>query len=167
MADDGTTRRGIGAAERALVEAGCSLVVGTVGADGAPRATRAWAATVLDEAAGRLRVVVTADDAVALANLGTGQIAVTGADVRTLRAVQLKGHVVVVEPATPGDLATLDEHTGRFFQAVHETDGNPVELLRRLLPHEVVAVELVVEEVYDQSPGPGAGAALAPRGAAG
>ena len=164
MADDDTTRRGIDAAERALVDAGCSLVVGTIGSDGTPRATRAWAATVLDDVAGRLRLLVTADDATSLGNLGSGQIALTGADVRTLRAVQLKGHVVVVEPATAEDLVTLDAHTDAFFRAVHETDGNPLDLLRRLLPNDVVAVEMIVDEVYDQSPGPGAGAALA-RGA--
>ena len=141
---------------------GTSLVVGTVGADGAPRATRAWAARVVDAASGRIRVVMSADDAQSVSNLGSGVVALTGADVRTLESVQLKGTIVVVEPATAEDLEAVTAHTDAFFVAVEETDGLPISLLRRLMPREVIAFEFVVDGTFDQSPGPSAGAAVSP-----
>jgi hypothetical protein len=144
----------------ALFAAGNSLVVGTVSPDGEPRATRAWAVTVSDADAGRVRVVMTGDDPVTIANLAGGRIAVTGCAVRTLRAAQLKGQVVSIDPPTADDMVTFEEHSDEFFQEVHETDGNPIELLRRLLPRDVVVVDVAVDEVFDQSPGPGAGASV-------
>jgi hypothetical protein len=147
-----------GAQLEAMVRAGTSLIVGTVGPDGTPRATRAWAARVVDPTRCRIRFVMAADDEVAVSNLGTGAVALTGAEVATLTSTQMKGRVVAVEEATDVDVSLMDEHSTAFFDAVNATDGNPVWLLRRLLPTTVVAVELEVDEVFDQSPGPAAGA---------
>ncbi|MEZ5238257.1 MAG: hypothetical protein R2716_04720 [Microthrixaceae bacterium] len=47
-----------------------------------------------------------------------------------------------------------------MLEAIHETDGNPMELLHRFLPLEVAMVELEVSETFDQTPGPEAGAPL-------
>lgn len=147
-----------------MIEDGAGLVVGTVGADDEPRATRAWSAVVVDAAARRLRVVVSADDPVSVANLRPDAVvALNGADVRTFRSVQLKGRVVVVEPPGPDDLDTTREQSERFLHEVHATDGNPIELLRRILPIEVVVVELEIDEMYDQTPGPDAGGPLVAR----
>ena len=145
----------------AMLKAGSSLVVGTVDRSGEPRATRAWAAMVVDTDADRVRLVLTADDPLVVESLPGAVIAVTGADVRTLRAHQLKGRVQIVEPATVDDLAMMGEHSTAFMEAVHEVDGNPISELQRLLPNTLVVVEVVVDELYDQSPGPGAGAAVA------
>ena len=145
----------------AMIEDGAGLVVGTVGDDGEPRATRAWSVTLVDPDERRVRVVVSADDEVTVANLRVGTtLALNGADVRTLRSVQLKGRVVAVEAAGPDDLDSARDQSERFLQAVHDTDGNPLEQLRRILPIEVVVVEVVVVEMYDQTPGPDAGGAL-------
>lgn len=141
----------------AMIDAGAGLVVGTVSADGEPRVVRAWATAVLDRDPLRIRVVMGADDETVVGNLAPGVVAVTGADVRTLRSVQLKGRVAAVEPATADDLQLLDEHAGRFFEAVHDVDGLPASLMRRMLPHRVIAFEVAVDETYDQSPGPTAG----------
>lgn len=151
----------IGKAVQELLESPCGLLVATAGAGGEPHATRAWAADVVDAATGRVRVLIDADDLVALADLGeSGAVAVTGADVRTLRAVQVKGSVTLLEPATAADVARAARHTEAFFRAISELDGIPVELLRRLARRSLVACELTVSEVYDQSPGPGAGGRL-------
>ena len=143
-----------------LIGVGTSLVVGTVGADGAPRATRAWAARIIDATTARIRVLMSADDAKALGNLASGVAALTGADVRTLHSVQLKGAIVAVEPASADDLEHVALHTDAFFRIVEETDGLPISLLRRLMPHELIAFELVVDCTFDQSPGPLAGSAV-------
>jgi hypothetical protein len=144
-----------------ILEPGTSLIVGTVGADGEPRATRAFALTVVDDETNRVRVVVSADDPVAIEHLHTGAISVTAADVRTLRSVQLKGLITAVEPSTEQDIETMEEHSALFIQAVTESDGHDVAVIRRMLAEHVVSVEFVVDELFNQSPGPGAGSPVA------
>jgi hypothetical protein len=144
-----------------FIEGGCGLVVATVSADGMPRATRGWSAEVLDPEAGLVRFVVGTDDPVALDDLAVpGRIAVTGADVRSLRSVQLKGRVTALAPLSHADRARVGWYCDTFFEAVRELDGNPRELLDRLVPSDFVACVVAVDEVYDQTPGPGAGGRL-------
>jgi hypothetical protein len=139
---------------------GAGLVVGTVSTEGIPRADRAWAASVVDAESHRLRFVMSADDADVVDNLQSGRVSLNGADVRTYQSVQLKGRPVVVEAPTAEDVELARRQSETFFEAVHLADGNPVEALRRMLPLEMVAVEMIVEEAFDQTPGPAAGAAL-------
>jgi hypothetical protein len=72
----------------------------------------------------------------------------------------MKGRVIGLEPPTEADLAAFRDHTDRFFAAVVISDGNPIEQLHRLLPAETMTVEVEVDEQFDQTPGPGAGATL-------
>jgi hypothetical protein len=141
----------------AMIAAGSGLVVATVCPDGSPRVCRAWSAVTVDRAAGRFRVSVTADDPITVENLSAGPVAVTAADVRTLRSLQMKGRAVTVDLPTEDDLAEAERQTDVFFRVVSATDGIPVELLRRITPHRVVMVEVQVDERYDQTPGPSAG----------
>lgn len=78
--------------------------------------------------------------------------------------MQVKGRVVDTAPPTPLDLQVVDQQTELFLVRIHETDGNPLDVLRRMLPHRIVMVDVDVRGVYDQTPGPGAGAELAGRG---
>ncbi len=144
-----------------ILETGAGLVVGTVSADGWPRADRAWAASVIDVDGRRLRLVMSADDPAVVDSLQSGTVSLTGAEVSTYQSVQLKGRPLVVEAPTAADVELARLQSERFFAAVHRTDGNPVESLRRMLPHRMVAVEMIVEESFDQTPGPSAGAVLA------
>ena len=144
----------------ALSEAGAGFVVGTVAPDGTPCATRAWSAEVIDDDQRRVRFMVSADEAVVIENLQGAGVCLTAAHVATFRSVQWKGQVVAIEPPTANDLAIAEAHTTRFFDAVNRIDGTPFELLDRMRPIEVLAVEMIVDEIYDQTPGPGAGAAL-------
>ncbi len=143
-----------------MIDDGAGLLIGTVTANGAPRGVRAWAAWVVDPDEQRLRVVFTADDPVVVASLEGRKVAVTAANVRTVRSVQLKGRVVSVEPPTPADMEITERQTQLFFTAVHETDGNPIELLNVMRPCTHLAIEMIVDEQYDQTPGPTAGSAL-------
>jgi hypothetical protein len=143
-----------------MLESGAGLVVGTVSPEGIPRADRAWAASVVDADSRRIRFVMSSDDAAVVDNLQSGRVSLNGADVRTYQSVQFKGRPVVVEAPTAADIDLARRQSETFFEAVHLTDGNPVEALRRILPLEMVAVEMIVEESFDQTPGPSAGAAL-------
>jgi hypothetical protein len=144
----------------AMIDSGAGLVVGTVSVDGEPRADRGWAATVVDVAGRRVRFVMGADDPAVVRNLETGSVSLTGAEVLTYQSIQLKGRPVVVEPLTADDVELARVQTATFFDAVHRVDGNPLDALRRMLPTQMVAVEMIVEETFDQTPGPEAGAAI-------
>lgn len=138
-----------------------SMVMATLGADGTPRASRAWGFKF--EAGGeRFRALVAADDAVAIANLrATGVVALTAASVPTLAALQLKGRVVSVEEADDTDRARFARYKEMFFEAVHVTDAtNDVDAIARMAPRDVVAVVATADSVFDQTPGPTAGSRL-------
>ncbi|MGE0879288.1 MAG: hypothetical protein AB7L13_09045 [Acidimicrobiia bacterium] len=149
---------------QAMTNAGAALIVATAGTDGTPRAARAWSVTLVDAVANRLRVAVAADDPVVVENLRTGRIALTAADVRTLRSVQVKGRPLSIEEPSPADVAVTEKQSELLLAAIHETDGNPLDLLRRMLPHRVVMVEFAVDDRFDQTPGPCAGAPLGAEG---
>jgi hypothetical protein len=142
----------------ALLESGCSMSVATVGPDGAPHASRGFGLTVLPDGI-HARLLLDAADRTNLTNLaGGGPVAVTGVSVRTLRAVQLKG--TADEPiltSDAGDLARAARHLDCFFTAASSVEGTPVALLERLRPTAFAVCTIKVAEVFDQTPGPGAG----------
>jgi hypothetical protein len=143
-----------------MIDAGAGLIVGSVDGNGTPRGVRAWAAWVVDPGAQRLRVVLTGDDREVVANLTDGRVALTAADVRTLRSVQMKGRVLSIDEPTAADLELAAFQTERFFVSITETDGNPMEMLMLMLPSTQIVLEMIVDEQYDQTPGPTAGTAL-------
>jgi hypothetical protein len=144
-----------------MVESGAGLVVGTVSAEGEPRAQRAWAVSIVDADERRIRFVMSADDPVMVEHLASGNVSLTGAHVSTFHSVQFKGRPVVVEAPSAEDMEMVRAQSEKFFEMVNRVDGNPVEQLRRMLPLETVAVEMIVAEMFDQTPGPSAGRALA------
>ena len=141
----------------AFLERGCAMIVGTVAPDGAPHASRAWGCSVLDPTT--IRLLLDDSDAALRHHVGEGgRLAMTSADVRTLRSVQLKGRVTAVEQAGAADLERCARHNDELFTDILETDFYPRELSERMVPPAYVVVVVSVEEVYDQTPGPGAGA---------
>jgi hypothetical protein len=144
----------------ALLESGCSTFLGTVDADGNPAATHAIGAQVL-EAGTRLRVILNAEEHQMIDNLrSTAVVALGATDVPTLRSVQVKGRMVLVEPVTAADRIRTDEYIATYFNTINASDGTPLELLHRLVPRELVALVMTVDELFDQTPGPQAGASL-------
>ncbi len=151
-------------ATRALLEAGSSTIVGLVDRDGQPFATRGWGSVVLDGDPPRLRVLVGAG-AFASAGYHVGDdvdfaIAVTGADVTTLRSVQVKGTAVSLEEPTEDDRRRSIAFCEDFFGAVQATDYIDLALMQRLVPADLWACTIEIHEVYDQTPGPKAGERL-------
>lgn len=140
------------------------MIVCIVGDDGAPVAARGWGMVVTMPAA-TARVMLSRRDltiaGLTLGDLGGRMIAVTGCNVRTLRSVQVKGPMHTAAPAADGDMAVAQRYADMFFDDVAATDHIPRELMERLVPTDLVAVDLDVVESYDQTPGPGAGAPLA------
>ena len=141
-----------------------ALIVGLVGTDRHPYATRGWSLTVPPGSFARLRLVLSSDDAFQVnADRESHSVSVTAADPRTLRAVQFKGRTGPAEAATPDDRAAVVRFCDSFFGVVQEVEGTNRTLLERLVPRDFVACTVAIESLYDQAPGPGAGAEL-PRG---
>ena len=147
----------------ALLESEVSLYVGTVDASGAPNADRAFALQVLDGGT-RVRVSVPADSQTLQENLAaTGVVAITGNEIVNNTAVQLKGRVAgSPEPETADDRARRQQHVTAFTRVVHEYMGTGYDIIDRRMPRDFVVIEVAVDEVYDQTPGPSAGKRLSP-----
>jgi hypothetical protein len=108
-----------------------------------------------------VRLLLDAHDEATQANLVAGRaVAITAADVRTLRSVQLKGVSLGVTPGGRPELERMRRFAEAFYADIEDTDGTPREILERLTPDALVVVCVAVTEVFDQTPGPAAGRCL-------
>lgn len=145
----------------AFLETGCALIVGSVEPDGAPLASRGWGLDVLGP--DDVLLVLDADETRVVDHVAAGgRLAVTAADVRTLRSIQLKGRATSLRPASKDLAARAERYVEQFFTDVVETDGTDPAVLERLVPSRYVACSVTVEELFDQTPGPAAGSPLRP-----
>jgi hypothetical protein len=144
-----------------FLQSGCALIVGTVGAAGVPLASRGWGLDIdAEELSGRL--LLASDDPVLREHLAsTARLAVTGASVRTLRSVQLKGSVRDVEPATDADRERSRRYCDELFGDIVAVDHAERWQTQRLEPADLIACRFGIDEVFDQTPGFAAGTRLA------
>ncbi len=140
-----------------FLDGGVSILVGSVDEHGRPECTRGMGVEV-DGDAGRLTVyvpIVGADRT--LANLGLGRrIAITFSRPYDNRTCQVKGRVRATSPASAEDVARQQ----RWFAAYVEQlaiVGIARAATRRWRITPSVAVEVEVDELFEQTPGPGAG----------
>ncbi len=150
---------------RAFLESGCGLLVGTVSLDGEPYASRGWGLDVLDVGPPALvRLMLDAEDERTLEHVSAGgAIAITAANVLTLRSMQLKGRARGMDSATPDDRARVERYVREFHADVEATDFVTWELFQQFFPVDCVACLVDVHEAFDQTPGPGAGARVGER----
>jgi len=121
------------------------------------------AAAVLSRNGERLTVYLPdATSATSLANLReNGAIAVGLSEPRTHRTVQLKGTAEEIRPAREDEREAVLRHAASFDAQV-EAIGLPPTVLRRRAKWPCHAVTFEVAGAWEQTPGPGAGAPLAP-----
>jgi hypothetical protein len=153
MIDEATVR---------FLEGGCALIVGGVGPDGAPHATRGWGLDVLPGPDLSVRLLLAVDDPLVVRGGDGDLLAITAADVMTLRSLQVKGRVQGVGPASAGDRARAARYCDAFFADITEADGTSRSVLSHLDPGEYAACTVAIDRIFDQTPGPGAGAAVGP-----
>jgi hypothetical protein len=138
-----------------------ALIVGFVGPDGRPRAARGWGLAIPDDDPALGRLLLEEREVPFLEHLAPGgMIAVTAADVISLRSIGLKGPVEAVGPADQHDIDHHLVHCNRFFDDIEATDHTPRHLLDHCRPGTLAAVTVRTTQVYDQSPGPAAGRSL-------
>jgi hypothetical protein len=146
-----------------LLESPSSLLVASVSMDGVPDATRGWSVVLLGP--DRVRVLLASNAGRTLANLERGgAMALTVTHFLTLVSWQLKGHAAAIEPPTPADQIRYDAFCSECVRILHESEGTPAAVIWRMVPPGIVACEMTVEQVFDQTPGPEAGARIAPVG---
>jgi hypothetical protein len=142
----------------ALLQSGCALLLGTVDPSGMPHATRGWGLRVIDPDRSEVRILLPGDDPIVLSNLrSTGRIAVTGVDIETLRSIQVKGRTLRIEPPTTTDRHWSTRYCDALFADIEHVEATPPALVRLLVPRDILGCDVVLDECYDQTPGPRAG----------
>ena len=132
-------------------------MVGTRDASLMPECTRAWGIRI---AADRGVVTVVLSETFAgktIENLReNGRIAVTCTRPTDHFTCQLKGRVQSIKRATSAD-RDLSRRWHREFMAELTAIGVPSALSEAWIAEPTLAVEITVTDVFDQTPGPGAG----------
>lgn len=122
-------------------------------------------AALLSDDGERLTVYLPdATSATSLANLReNGAIAVALSEPLTHRTVQLKGTAAEIRPAREEEREAVLRHAASFDAQV-ETIGLPPAAVRRRAKWPCHAVTFAIAGAWEQTPGPHAGAPLAPEG---
>jgi len=145
---------------KGFLESGLAIALATRSADLRPHAQRVWGAKVSPD--GRSVEVFVDRPAAAqtMANLrDNGRVATVFVNILTNRSVQLKGRCVEVGDPGPEDWSIIDRHREGFTGATSAL-GFPAQMISNLWSTQVVKVRFVVEDLFDQTPGPGAGRPL-------
>jgi hypothetical protein len=144
----------------ALLESGLSLVVGTSDAELRPDCSFA-AGLRVHPGGDRVTLFLGVEPAAgAIANLrANGAVAITGSRPADYRTFQLKGRAVRVEPVPEGERAVLLA-CREALAAQLERVGWARSHTRRLSVWPCVAVEVALDAVFEQTPGPRAGSPL-------
>jgi hypothetical protein len=91
----------------------------------------------------------------------SGRVAVCFARIEDHRSIQVKGDVVAVAPATDEERVLIERYRGEWSRNL-AVIGMPLRLSLRQNAWPCHAVRVRVEALFVQTPGPGAGAPLAP-----
>jgi len=142
-------------------EGGVSVIVGTVDADGIPTCCRAIAIATRDNFETITVYIPAATAQETVANVATTRrVAISCTRPLTHESLQIKGLTRGVRLAPPSDEAYVRTRLGEFA-GVLEAIGVPRRLSLSVAHWPAFAVEVSVEQVFDQTPGPKAGSAIA------
>ena len=142
------------------VESGVSVIVGSVDAAGNPACCRAVGLRSDDDLATVTVFVPVATSTETIANVAsTKRLAVVTTHPISHCATQLKGVVERTRPAREDEEPFVVEHLGGFG-GVLNTIGYPLRTTRSITHWPAFAIEMRVDEIYEQSPGPNAGTRL-------
>ena len=93
-----------------------------------------------------------------------GRIALTFEEIGTHETYQVKGRYLSHRPVRPAELDLAGAMRERFARSLRSlyNDEHTTALMAASIPSPSLAIEVDVEEVFVQTPGPGAGARIAP-----
>jgi hypothetical protein len=121
-----------------------------------PEVFRMWGASLGD--GGVLRALVSSDAGETFRRVEQGTpLCMTFADPLNLRSMQLKGRSIgPAEAPGPADLACMERYE-EVLGPKALLNGTPPAFLEAVRPRSVFAISIVIEDAYDQTPGPMAG----------
>lgn len=146
---------------RIFMDDGVSVVLATADADGIPSCCRAVAITSRDEFETLTIYVPAATAQETIANVATTRrVAVSATRPLSHQSVQVKGITRGVRLAPAADEAFV---RAKFdsFAAVLDQIGLPRRRARSIAQWPAFAIDITIEEIFDQTPGPKAGSAIA------
>ena len=91
------------------------------------------------------------------------RIAVTIEEFPSHETYQFKGSYLAHRPPAAADLAIHEQCRERFVRSVRTVLNLPDDVLRAFILKPHIVVSFKVEEIYLQTPGPGAGSRMVPR----
>ncbi len=148
---------------KTFLEGPASVLAGTRDSRLMPEITRAWGPRVSEDRQHISLCVPLATSRKMIDNLdGNGEIAVTFSLPTNYRTFQLKGRNATIAEPDSTDLAAVGRHRDAFA-SVNESLGQSRERVEAFWQAEVetspvlVKILFVPEEIFDQTPGPGAG----------
>ena len=143
-----------------FLRGGLAVVVATRDQNLRPEIERGWGIQLGEGPSTVTVCVCVPPGSHAQANLAAnGAIAMTCSLPSTYRTVQLKGTAVALGAPTEEQLAAVRRHVDLFVEEVAELGVRP-EGARSFAAGELISVTVAVRELYDQTPGAGAGAPL-------
>jgi hypothetical protein len=142
---------------RKCVESGLSIVLGTADSDRMPSCCRAIAITTHDDFETVTIYVPVATSHETLANIATTRrVAVTCSQIPSHQSTQIKGVTRAVRLAPPSDRPFVQERLEALAESLNLI-GMPRRFTRSMASWPAYAIDLSIEEVFDQTPGPKAG----------
>jgi hypothetical protein len=139
-----------------LLQSPCSMSVGTRDASLEPHYIRAFGAVVRDDRQHVTLFVLGALAGPTVRDLeDNGRIAFAVVDF-SFKAYQMKGRFVAAREARPDEEKLQDEYVERASKATIAI-GIPDTFWPVVVCHPAMAITFAVEEIFDQTPGPGAG----------
>jgi hypothetical protein len=143
-----------------FLESGVHLYVGACDAALIPSTSHAWGPRVsADGAAIELFIDCPAGEQLIDDLRSNGRIAATFTSPPTLRTIQIKGRCVEINDPAPDDWSWIERHRNAFTGVVAYY-GYPAHIVRNLWSMQVTRVRFIVEDLFNQTPGPGAGSRL-------
>ena len=142
------------------LEPGVSVIVGSVDKAGNPACCRGVGLKSTDNLRTATVYVPVASSQETIANVATTRrLAVVTTHPIEHCATQLKGRVSGTRLARDDEESFVREHLGSFAGVLHAI-GYPPRVTKAVNYWPAFAIELQVEEIYEQSPGPRAGTRL-------
>ena len=142
------------------LEAGTSILVGAVDERGQPACCRAIALTSSDDLASVTAYVPVATSRDVIASIAmTGRMAVVVSHPIDHRSTQLKGTIGTTRLAREDERALIRQRLEQFGDVL-EVIGVPRRLTRSVAHWPAFAIDMRVEEAFEQTPGPHAGTRL-------
>lgn len=144
----------------AFIEQGVAVIVATRDDQMNPEITRGWGPLVGGDGRELSLCVNAAAASATRRNLAAnGEIAITFSLPTTYRSVQVKGRATLDGDPTADQEARIESHMALFVEQVGQV-GITAGTAQQLAVAPFLAVTCSVRELYDQTPGAGAGAPL-------